>query len=60
MKTKDKGLYKPPTLEVVEMKMQNVVCASQFLVVFLLTDDPTTEFDWGRTTYGDTSTDTWN
>lgn len=60
MKTKDKGLYKPPTLEVVEMKMQNVVCASQFLVVFLLTDDPTTEFDWGRTTYGDASTDTWN
>ena len=55
----EKCFYESPTSEVMEMNMQNVVCASPFNVVFLLTDDPTAEIDWGRTTYGDASTDTW-
>ena len=50
---KEKCLYESPTSEVMEMNMQNVVCASQFSVVFLLTDDPNSaEIDWGREGYG--------
>lgn len=57
----DKSIYESPTSEVMEMNMQNVVCASVF-VMYLLTDTttPSSEIDWGRTTYGDASTDTWN
>ena len=61
MKTKDKGVYEAPTSEVMEMNMQNVVCTSP-LVMYFLTDttNPSSEIDWGRTTYGDATTGTWD
>ena len=44
------------------MNTQGVVCASQFSVVFLLTDDPNSaEIDWGREGYGaGGGENTWN
>ena len=58
MKTKHKGIYQPPTSSVVEMNTQGMVCASQFNVVFLLTDE--SEINWDREGYGSATTDTWN
>lgn len=61
MKTKHKCFYESPTLEVVEMNMQDVVCASAPALYLFLTDDPiSAEIDWGRTTYGGATTDTWD
>ena len=63
MKTKDKGLYESPTLEVVEMKLQGTICDLSAPALYLfLTDDPTSaEIDWGREGYGaGGGENTWN
>ena len=61
MKTKDKRFYESPTLEVVEMNMQDVVCVSAPALYLFLTDDPnSTEIDWGREGYGAGGDSLWN
>lgn len=48
MTTKDKGLYEPPTTGVVDMRMQGVLCWSDYSMIWFMNN---ASDQWGRDGY---------
>ena len=59
METKLKQLYETPSTIVSELKTKGVICSSSLSITWLTGELNPAETDWGRTSYGDAVTNTW-
>ena len=60
MKRKDKQHYLTPAVQVFEVKTEGVICVSTLQIMWMTSDPTPAEINWGRSSYGDANTDTWN
>ncbi|MBR5703929.1 MAG: hypothetical protein IKX45_06750 [Bacteroidales bacterium] len=56
---KDVHSYEAPSTTVVELKSEGLICNSQVMTMFLLTEDPATEVSFDRGDYGSASIESW-
>lgn len=56
---KDGHSYEAPSTTVVELKSEGLICNSQVMTMFLLTEDPATEVGFGRVDYGSAPIESW-
>ena len=53
-------VYEAPSVSVVELGTEGLICESSLMTMFLLESPADTEVNFGRDSYGSATTNTWD